>query len=236
MPAYFILGVMALMATLYGLSWATRVNPATLARLLRYTGIAVAVIVFLLLTFTGRIGLLFLVGPPVAFLWWRWRQARLAAEIGAAHPGRTSGIETGYLSVSLDHDTGTVDGHIKAGAFKDRRLADLTLADLLELLDELRRSDNEGVAVLEAYLDRLHAGWRANENPSERTANAQTASRPGTMTREEALEVLGLAAGASVADIRDAHHRLMMKVHPDHGGSSYLAARLNEARDRLLVN
>jgi hypothetical protein len=235
MPAYFVLGVMALMATLYGLSLATRVNPATLARFLRYMGIAVAVVVFLLLILTGKIGLLFLVGPPVAFLWWRWRQARLAAEIGAAHPGRTSGIETGYLSVSLDHDTGTVDGRIKAGAFKDRRLADLALADLLELLDELRRSDTEGVAVLEAYLDRLHAGWRTHETTSEE-ANAQTASRPGTMTREEALEVLGLAAGASVADIREAHHRLMMKVHPDHGGSSYLAARLNEARDRLLVN
>ena len=235
MPAYFILGVMGLMATLYGLSWATRVNPATLARFLRYAGIAAAVIVFLLLTFTGKIGLLFLVGPPVAFLWWRWRQARLAAEIGAAHSGRTSGIETGYLSVSLDHDTGTVDGRIKAGTFKDRCLADLARADLLELLDELRRSDSEGVAVLEAYLDRLHAGWRTSENASGE-ANAQTASRPGTMTREEALEVLGLAAGASVADIREAHHRLMMKVHPDHGGSSYLAARLNEARDRLLVN
>jgi hypothetical protein len=235
MPAYFILGVIGLMATLYGLSWATRVNPATLARFLRYAGIAAAVIVFLLLAFTGKIGLLFLVGPPVAFFWWRWRQARLAAEIGAAPSGRTSGIETGYLSVSLDHDTGTVDGRIKVGKFKDRRLADLTLADLLELLGELRQSDSEGVAVLEAYLDRLHAGWRTSENPSEE-ANAQTASRPGTMTREEALEVLGLAAGASVADIREAHHRLMMKVHPDHGGSSYLAARLNEARDRLLVN
>ncbi len=235
MAAYFVLGVMALMGTLYALSWAARVNPTTLARFVRYAGIAAAVIVFLLLTFTGKVGLLFLVAPPVAFLWWRWRQARLAAEIGAAHSGRTSGIETGYLSVSLDHDTGTVDGRVKVGKFKDRRLADLALADLLELLSELRNNDSEGVAVLEAYLDRLHGGWRPGENASQR-AKGETVSRPGTMTREEALEVLGLAAGASVADIREAHHRLMMKVHPDHGGSSYLAARLNEARDRLLVN
>lgn len=235
MPAYFVLGVMGLLATLYGLSWATRVNPATLARFVRYAGIAAAVIVFLLLTFTGKIGLLFLVGPPVAFLWWRWRQARLAAEISAGQQGRTSGIETGYLSVSLDHDTGTVDGRIKMGKFKDRRLADLALADLLELLDELRHSDSEGVAVLEAYLDRLHGGWRGGAAASEESKTANPGA-PGTMSREEALDVLGLAPGASVADIREAHHRLMMKVHPDHGGSSYLAARLNEARDRLLVN
>jgi hypothetical protein len=235
MPAYFVLGFMTLIAALYGLSWATRVNPATLARFVRYAGIGLAVIVFLLLAFTGKLGLLFLAAPPIAFFWWRWRQARLAAEIGAAQPGRTSGIETGYLSVSLDHDTGTVDGRIKAGTFKDRRLGDLALSDLLELLEELRDKDSEGVAVLEAYLDRLHAGWRPRENSSEQ-AKAQGASAPGTMSREEALEVLGLSPGASIADIREAHHRLMMKVHPDHGGSSYLAARLNEARDRLLVN
>jgi len=233
MPAYFVLGFMALIATLYGLSWATRINPAVLARFLRYAGIAIGVIALLLLVFTGRVGLLFLLAPVASFLWWRWRQRRLAAEIGAGQRGRTSGIETGYLSVSLDHDSGTVDGRIKAGSFKDRRLADLSRDELMKLLDELRVSDNEGVAVLEAYLDRVHAGWRPNEGASEQP---KAPNAPGTMSREEALDILGLAPGASVADIREAHHRLMMKVHPDHGGSSYLAARLNEARDRLLVN
>ena len=233
MPAYFVLGFMALIATLYGLSWATRINPAVLARFLRYAGIAVGVIVLLLLVFTGRVGLLFLLAPVASFLWWRWRQRRLAAEIGAGQRGRTSGIETGYLSVSLDHDSGTVDGRIKAGSFKDRRLADLSRDDLMTLLDELRANDSEGVAVLEAYLDRVHAGWRPNEGASEQPKGP---SAPGTMSRDEALDILGLTPGASVADIREAHHRLMMKVHPDHGGSSYLAARLNEARDRLLVN
>jgi hypothetical protein len=159
----------------------------------------------------------------------------LAAGIAAAQAGRTSGIETGYLSVSLDHDSGTVDGRIKAGKFKDRRLADLTPPDLLALLEELRANDAEGMPVLEAYLDRLHAGWRGNDGAAEEPKSAGPSS-PGTMSREEAFDILGLSPGASVADIREAHHRLMMKVHPDHGGSSYLAARLNEARDRLLVN
>ena len=235
MPAYFALGVMVLAAALYGLRWAAQVNPAVLARFLRYAGAAAALIVILLLVLTGRTGIVILLIPAAVYFWWRRRQSQLAAGIAAGQAGRTSGIETGYLSVSLDHDSGTVDGRVKAGKFKDRRLADLTQPDLLALLEDLRANDAEGVPVLEAYLDRLHGGWRGNDGAAEE-AKAAGPSSPGTMSREEAFDILGLPPGASVADIREAHHRLMMKVHPDHGGSSYLAARLNEARDRLLVN
>jgi hypothetical protein len=59
-------------------------------------------------------------------------------------------------------------------------------------------------------------------------------SRSGAMTREEAYQVLGLHVGASEADIRAAHHRLMRAAHPDAGGSDWLAARINQARDMLL--
>jgi len=235
MPAYFVLGIMVLAVALYGLRWAAQVNPAVLARFLRYAGYDAVVIVILLLVLTGRVGIVILLIPAAVYFWWRRRQLQLAAAIATAQAGRKSGIETGYLSVSLDHDSGTVDGRVKAGQFKERRLADLSAAELMELLDELRRSDSEGVAVLEAYLDRLHAGWRGSDGAAEEPKPAGPSS-PGTMSREEAFDILGLPPGASVADIREAHHRLMMKVHPDHGGSSYLAARLNEARDRLLVN
>jgi hypothetical protein len=233
MVAYFALGFLALVGALYGLRWLTQVDAAVLARFIKYGAVAVAGILVILLALTGRIWLLFLLGAPAVALWRQWQRRKLADSINAPRQGRFSGIETGYLSVTLDHDSGTVDGRIKAGKFKDRRLADLTRPDLLELLEELRGSDSEGVPVLEAYLDRLHAGWReASSNEKPRGGSAAN----GTMTREQAFEVLGLAPGASIDDIREAHRRLMMKVHPDHGGSSYLAARLNEARDRLLVN
>jgi hypothetical protein len=57
---------------------------------------------------------------------------------------------------------------------------------------------------------------------------------PGGMSREEAYQVLGLKPGASKAEIRAAHRRLMATAHPDKGGSDWIAARLNQARDTLL--
>jgi len=54
------------------------------------------------------------------------------------------------------------------------------------------------------------------------------------MSRDEAYEVLGLHPGASETDIKEAHRRLMRGAHPDAGGSDWLAARINQARDILL--
>jgi len=59
-------------------------------------------------------------------------------------------------------------------------------------------------------------------------------SRQAKMTKAEAYQILGLKPNASQEEIRKAYKDLMIKIHPDHGGNDYLAARLNEAKDILL--
>lgn len=77
--------------------------------------------------------------------------------------------------------------------------------------------------------------WLEARLPGGRRPGAQPGPPPGLrMTRAEALSILGLEEGASEADIREAYRRLMLAVHPDHGGSAWLAARLNQARSVLL--
>jgi DnaJ domain len=230
MPAYFALGFIALVAIVSCLRWLSRVDPKALATVMRYIAIALALVGVGLLILGGRLGLLLMLASLGYPLWQRLRARRQAAGIGQRQ-GHSSSVDTAYLSVSLDHDTGSVDGRVKAGRFKDRRLGELSLPELVLLLEEIRREDSEAVAVLEAYLDRIHGPeWRTQGDAK----SSETRTTRGSMSREEAYAILGLSPGAGEEQIREAHRRLMLKLHPDHGGSDYLAARLNEARDALL--
>ena len=67
-------------------------------------------------------------------------------------------------------------------------------------------------------------------------AGGQAGGSEPAMTRQRALEILGLKEGASDEAVRQAHRDLMRKIHPDHGGSGYLAGQINAARDFLLGN
>ncbi|WP_128080139.1 J domain-containing protein [Roseicella frigidaeris] len=178
-------------------------------------------------------------------LLWRWGQGALAGrrfrrETGAAAggPGETA-VETATLAMRLDHASGRMSGTVRRGRQAGRDLAALTLAELLALLAECRAADPESVPLLEAWLDRVEPDWRAAEAAPGAGAGGGggggTGAGPGgRMSREEALAVLGLAEGADAAAIRAAHRRLMRAAHPDQGGSDWLAARINQARDTLL--
>ena len=162
---------------------------------------------------------------PLLLQWvQRWRTNK---RFGGSAPqtGAANSVETAFLSMTLHHDSGRMTGSVKAGQFAGRDLATLTLVELLGLLQECQAADADSVALLEAWLDRAHPDWRAEPAAEPRS---------GAMTRAEALEILGLAEGADEDSIRAAHRRLMRSAHPDQGGSAWLAARINAARDFLL--
>jgi len=146
--------------------------------------------------------------------------------------GQRSGVTSRWLEMSLEHDTGAMDGTVREGTYAGRRLDELDEDALKALYAELG-NDRESRDLFEAYLDRRVAGWR-EDGEADADPGPRSAPDAGTMTDEEAYEVLGLAPGATEAEIRDAHRRLMMRVHPDQGGSTFLAAKINEAKDRLL--
>ena len=138
----------------------------------------------------------------------------------------TSTVATDELRMTLVHDSGDMDGDVLKGSFSGRRLSDLDLDGLRILRAELRSPDS--LQLLEAYLDRRFPGW------SDEGTERQRPAADREMDREQALAVLGLDAQATEEEIVSAHRRLMQKLHPDRGGSDYLAATLNLAK-RVLI-
>ncbi|NBQ74118.1 MAG: molecular chaperone DnaJ [Acetobacteraceae bacterium] len=162
---------------------------------------------------------------PLIMQWaQRWRTNKRFGR-PAPQTGSANSVETAFLTMTLHHDSGRMSGNVKAGRFAGRDLASLDLSELLNLLEECRAADPDGAALLEAWLDRAHPDWRVEPGTEPRSA---------TMTRAEALEILGLTEAADEDAIRSAHRRLMRSAHPDQGGSAWLAARINAARDLLL--
>ncbi len=162
---------------------------------------------------------------PLLLQWaQRWRTNK---RFGGPAPqtGAANSVETAFLNMTLDHDSGRMTGSVKAGQFAGRDLAALNLPELLLLLEECQIADIDSVGLLEAWLDRAHPDWRSEPAAEPRSA---------AITREEALDILGLKEGADEDAIRAAHRRLMKTAHPDQGGSAWLAARINAARDLLL--
>ena len=155
---------------------------------------------------------------------------------GGGPGGKTSDIATDMLAMQLDHRTGDLDGEILKGHFAGRTLASLGFQDLLSLLIECQRDDPRAVPLLETYLDRRHPDWR-NEAGTDGEHHGQSRSGAAAgdmMDVATACAILNVSPEANADEVKAAHRQLMNKLHPDHGGSSYLAAQLNQAKDVLL--
>jgi hypothetical protein len=136
------------------------------------------------------------------------------------------------FEIRLDHETGELNGVVLSGPLQGRLLETLTRTDCLSLYATARIEDPDGARLLETYLDRRFAGWREAAQDQGDTGGRGSAS--GSISLEEAYQILGLSEGAGAEEIARAHRSLMKKLHPDHGGSTSLAARVNQAKDVLL--
>lgn len=213
--------------------------------------IALGILVFLLLALTGKLGMLIplfgavtaafialisrlipIIAPLVARHLPEWLD-RLKGREDFSHKtsggGRqSSSVRTAYLAMTLEHQTGQLDGTILQGPHEGKNLSSLSMKALADLYTFYLRDDEESAKLLAAFIERTFGHhW---QNGSENTAPNSIA----TLDREEAMSILGLDSNATEEDIIAAHRRLIQKVHPDRGGSDYLASRINQAKDCLL--
>mgnify|MGYP001549738669 FL=1 len=224
-----IFGLLVLVAALWVLGVISRVDPKVAARVMKAAG-GILAIVFA--AFLGLRGEIFVAVPLGLFglglLGWIPFGMTGFTQRTQKSAGQTSRVRSAFLEMELDHDSGAMRGRVTAGRRHGVALEALDVKTLAGLLDEF---DEESRALLVAYLDRRDPGWI--EYAQGHAAAGRAAGSSGKMTEQEAYQILGVEPGASADVISRAHRALMKKLHPDQGGSTYLAARVNEAKEIL---
>lgn len=226
-----LLGLAALLILLWLVKAAARADPKGLVRGARLAGGVAALGGAAFLVARGQVS----IGIPLGLTglgllgWLPFGPASFGQRANKT-AGQVSRVRSAFLEMELDHDTGAMNGRLLAGRFAGASLDALDLPMLVALLGEI---DEESQSLLAAYLDRRSPRWREDAQ-SGAAAGEGAAMRSGKMTEEEAYQILGLEPGASAEEIGRAHRVLMKKLHPDQGGSTYLATRVNQAKDVLL--
>ncbi len=247
---FFLLGLALLAGFILFGNWFAQADPKTLVRLLKWALITLIVVVIVFFVVTGRAALALAAIPALIPWFLRVRRAARTAKAfhrmaqgakqgfgqgaaqGGANANQTSEIRTRFLRMSLSHETGVMWGEVLEGPFAGKSLSDLSFAELSALLVTCQQQDNQSAQVLMTWLDREYPDWRASTE--DQGAHGSESSGSDGMTRQEALKILGLEDGADDETIREAHHRLIALLHPDKGGSTYLAAKINQAKDFLI--
>lgn len=239
MPLVLLIAVMTLIAWVWLRNQPPGQQKPAIVKLVVIAGVVLVVV----MAITGRLPILF---AMLAFLFPLLRRVlpsllmgRLSGLGGGrAKPGNQSHVSSDILNMTLDHDSGDMTGEIVKGPMAGRALADLDESEFIGLLQYCRDQDEDSTRLLETYLDRRFGdSWRTDDPAGDdsKQSNEHESSNSGSaLTNAEALDILGLEAGASRDEIIQAHRRMMQKMHPDRGGSNYLAARINEAKERLL--
>jgi hypothetical protein len=226
-----VIAIVALLLVLLGAATLfLRADPAKLAGGMKTLGPVLLGLIGIVALLVGREGV---AGALLsgAFAWYGSMRLKRSPRKTA---GKRSMVRTAALEMELDHGTGALEGLVLAGWHEGKMLATMGLAELQQLYRELP-GDPESRQLLETYLDGRFPAWR-EDMQADGGDRLGVSPGSGSMTKEEAYKILGLEAGAAATDVRKAHRRLMQRLHPDIGGTSFLAARINEAKDVLLSN
>lgn len=228
MPLF--LGLVVLVLVLWALNVVSKVDPKIGARVLKAGGGLLAIGFAAFLGLRGELGLAIPLGAfGLGMLGWLPFGVSSFQARTQKSGGQASRVRTQFLEMELDHDSGAMHGRVIAGGHQGAELEHLDVRTVVAMLGEV---DEESRALLIAYLDRRDSGW--SEDAQGDAAAGRGAASTGKMTEKEAYQILGLKAGADADAITRAHRTLMKKMHPDQGGSTYLAARINEAKEILL--
>jgi len=230
--ATLIFGLVVLALALYALNAFSKVNPRTAAVVLKTGGGVGALAVAGVLGLRGRLDVAIPLGlAGLGLLGWLPWSIPGFGERTRKRAGQMSRVRAAFLEMELDHDSGAMRGRILAGKHEGVTLDAVHVATLTAYLPGI---DEESRALLMAYLDRRDPRWREHAQGDAAAGGRGTTRSSGKMTEEEAYQILGVQPGASAEDVGRAHRTLMKKLHPDQGGSTYLAARVNEAKEILL--
>lgn len=223
-------GLLALVIALWALNIVSKVDPHVGARVMKAGGGLLALGLAAFLGLRGEIGIAIPLGVfGLGLLGWMPFGPAGFSERTKKSGGQASRVRTAFIEMTLDHDSGEMRGLVLAGRHRGAALESLDVKTLVDLLAE---ADDESRALLVPYLDRRDPRW--SEHAQGDAAAGRAATSGGKMSEQEAYQILGLESGASADDIGRAHRTLMKKFHPDQGGSTYLAARINEAKEILL--
>jgi hypothetical protein len=238
-----LIGAFALVLLLVLMHGFARADPKALAKTVRYLGAGALVLAAAFFLVRGIVPAAVLLGSMAYGVftggrvwpggWPHWHFPHSGGG-PRAQTGQSTNVATDWVHMEFDHDTGEMRGRILQGAFAGQSLNQLTDENTLRFYAEAGAADSETARLLEAYLDRrLGADWRIKTAEDKPSSHKRSRSKSG-MTRDEAYRVLGLKPCASEQDIHAAYKKLMMNLHPDRGGTDYLAAKINEAKDVLL--
>ena len=204
-------------------------------------------VIFLFMAATGRAPALFAVlgaamtqvfrlmpllirfAPSLRGLW----GSTVSGTAGAGQGAGVSRVTTSTIDMILDHSTGTIDGQVKQGPCAGRQLSELRLAELKSVYAYCQQNDVEALRLVQTYAARERSEEWDEPYDGQRQETNQPASND-VMSVAEARQILGVDETANKQDIVQAHRSLMSRLHPDKGGSNYLAAKVNSAKQCLL--